>query len=113
MSIYVKVLSATGTKISCKDGGNNVGNHQAGSQWAEMDFYFMSWAGRNIGKVYTMQEFRDIYIGLLMSSGFSYDYGVKMSCMAQLKRAPEYAGFIEIFETDPVVMESVLEPAVA
>ena len=113
MSIYVKILSATGSQGSCKDGGNNIGNHQAGSQWAEMDFYFMSWAGRNIGKEYTMQEFRDIYIGLLMTSGFSYDYGVKMSCMAQLKRAPVYAGFIEIFETDPVVMESVLEPAVA
>ena len=56
-----------------------------------MDFYFMSWAGRNIGKVYTMQEFRDIYIGLLMTSGFSYNYGVKMSSPSELKRAPEYA----------------------
>ena len=93
----VTVLRHTGLKKECANGHKrNLGNHQPGTMWAEMDYMFATFCGRNIGKTFELKQFQNIYAGLIQSCGFKLGYGEKMASESHLKNGPEYAGFIEI-----------------
>ena len=93
----VTVLRHTGLKKECADGHKrNLGNHQPDTMWAEMDYMFATFCGRNIGKTFELKQFQNIYEGLIQSCGFKPGYGKKMASESHLQNGPAYAGFIEI-----------------
>ena len=96
-TMFVEITSPYAHKKECKNGyQHNLGNHSPGTKWSEMDFWFLSWAGRNVGKKVGFREFQKIYTGLLMACGFQENYAKSMASLSHLKNGPEYAGIIAI-----------------
>ena len=96
-NVKVKILRSTGLKTSCRNGyAHNLGNHTPGSKWSEMDYLFATWLRGHIGEEFTFEQFRNIYSGLLMASGFDHSYARKMSTIGHLDNGPAYAEFIQI-----------------
>ena len=102
--ITVKILRSVGLKKECANGySHNLGNHQTrkiDTGWKEMDYQWQHWCRANIGRRLPWEDFRSIYIGLLMVSGFSYEYAKKMSEPFHIKNGAAFAEFIELeYET--------------